>query len=59
LATSTRGRVVGPHRLDVDRPENRHRLWSLADTPIEYYLRTFRASREAKRSRIRAMLEGS
>lgn len=37
-------------RQDVDLPEHRHRLWSLRDTEIGYYLTHLGASRAAKRA---------
>ncbi|MBY0586778.1 hypothetical protein K2X85_06355 [bacterium] len=35
--------------LDIDRPENRHRLWSLTDHQIGYYIRHFKDSVECRR----------
>jgi hypothetical protein len=57
LARDRGGRVLGDHELDVDRPEYRSRLWSLADNPISYYAANFSESRAAKRARLRAWLE--
>jgi hypothetical protein len=34
---------------DVDKPENRHRLWSLTDSPIPYYLGNFASARQQRR----------
>jgi hypothetical protein len=34
---------------DIDRPENRHRLWSLTDSPIPYYLGHFASARQQRR----------
>jgi len=41
---------------DVDRPEYRHRLWSIADNPIVYYTTHFRQARQAKREMMRAWI---
>jgi hypothetical protein len=43
--------------LDVDRPEHRHRLWSLSDSQIGYYLGHFREARERKAVEQRRWLE--
>ncbi|MCP4329921.1 MAG: glycosyltransferase family 39 protein [Alphaproteobacteria bacterium] len=37
-------------RLDIDRPENRHRLWSLGDSQIAYYLANFGRARQRKKT---------
>lgn len=42
-------RLLGTRRLNVDRPEHRHRLWSVADSQMLYYLRRFGEARELKR----------
>ncbi|HET8542580.1 MAG TPA: glycosyltransferase family 39 protein [Anaeromyxobacter sp.] len=51
LARTAGGRVSRV-ALDVDRPEHRHRLWSLRDGQIGYYLANFAAAREAKHARV-------
>ncbi len=33
---------------DIDDPANRHRLWSLSDNEILYYLKNFKKSRDAR-----------
>ena len=43
--------------LDVDRPEHRHRLWSITDSQIPYYLGHFREARELRQKKIRSLLE--
>ncbi len=55
LASRTRGEVTGRHRMDVDRAEYRHRLWSLRDNPIAYYALHFSESRAARSARLRAL----
>lgn len=57
LAAGRGGRIAGEHRLDVDRPEHRGRLWSLSDNPIAYYAARFTESRAVKRSRLRSLRE--
>jgi len=53
LLVATRGAVVvGERRLDVDKPEHRHRLWSLRDNQIMYYFSHFHESRRAKLAAI-------
>lgn len=37
---------LGEYRLDIDLPEHRHRLWSLRDNEILYYLTHWRESRD-------------
>jgi hypothetical protein len=34
--------------LNIDLPEHRHRLWSVWDSPLVYYLGNFSAAREAR-----------
>jgi hypothetical protein len=45
-------RQVNPINLDIDLPEHRHRLWSLSDNQILYYLKHFK---EARDTRMRAV----
>jgi hypothetical protein len=40
--------------LDIDRPENADRLWSLADSPLVYYAGHFRTARARKQNEQRA-----
>ncbi len=42
---------------DIDRPEHRHRLWSITDSQIPYYLRHFREARDLRQAKIRAVLK--
>ncbi len=48
---------VGVLHEDVDRPEHRHRLWSVADSPIVYYTTHFMEARRAKQAMIKAWTE--
>jgi hypothetical protein len=32
---------VQSRELNVDKPEHRHRLWSVSDNPIRYYLQNW------------------
>ncbi len=57
LARDKGGEILGEHRLDVDLPEYRGRLWSAADNPIGYYAAHFLESRAVKKARLRAFLE--
>lgn len=43
--------------MDVDQPRFRHRLWSLTDTQIAYYLKNFAFSRERKKEFEKYYLE--
>lgn len=43
-----RGGRVEKRVLNIDAPEHRHRLWSLSDSPLVYYLTRFWASRERR-----------
>jgi hypothetical protein len=56
-AAALGGEFLGPHRLDVDQPEHRARLWSVRDNPIAYYASRFGESRACKRAAIRRFLE--
>jgi hypothetical protein len=38
--------------LDVDNPDYRGRLWSVADSPLVYYVTHFRAARQARLSAL-------
>ncbi len=42
--------VVKETTLDIDKPENRYRLWSISDNQIGYYLTHFREARQTKRA---------
>jgi hypothetical protein len=57
LATTAGARVLKVRKLDVDLPEYRHRLWSLADSQILYCLRTLRESRESKQKTVAHWIE--
>lgn len=47
-------------RRNVDRPEHRHRLWSVADSPLVYYATRFAEARRARRAALDEFLaEGS
>lgn len=44
--------VLGWHQRndqDIDRPGHRHRLWSVTDSPLVYYVTNFRGSRRVKK----------
>jgi hypothetical protein len=56
LAQAHGGTVGDEVTLDVDAREHRHRLWSLRDSPLVYYLGRFREARRAKRELIRVWL---
>jgi hypothetical protein len=43
--------------LDIDRPEHRHRLWSLTESQIGHYLGRFREARASKAAGQRRWLE--
>jgi hypothetical protein len=55
LRSSGPGKVV-PVLLDIDQPEHRHRLWSVGDSQILYYIRHFAQSRERKERQMRQAL---
>ena len=55
-AVSAGATVLGDVTLDVDLPEHRHRLWSLEDNPIAYYLANFAAARRARRAWVEQWL---
>jgi hypothetical protein len=42
------GGQVKARSLNIDRPENRHRLWSFTDNPILFYLRNWSRVREQR-----------
>jgi hypothetical protein len=44
-------RLVQTITLDIDQPQNRHRLWSVRDNMILHYLTHYREARERKRIR--------
>jgi hypothetical protein len=48
LARAT-GMSVEVRKLDIDRPEHRHRLWSIADSQIGYYLGNLSTASASKR----------
>ncbi len=43
--------------LDIDRPEHRHRLWSVGDSQIFYYLTHFREARQRKSAMMKLWLQ--
>lgn len=45
-------KILGPARLDVDSRQHRHRLWSVTDTQIGYYLGHFAEARRIRRERF-------
>lgn len=45
-------------RADIDKPEHRHRLWSLRDWQIGYFLANFVQSRAERRAYTRQQLAG-
>jgi len=56
LRSSGPGKVV-PVLLDIDQPEHRHRLWSVGDSQILYYIRHFTESRKQKKRQSQQALE--
>jgi hypothetical protein len=46
------GGQVKPRSLNVDRPENRHRMWSASDNPILFYLRNWTRVREQRQQDV-------
>jgi len=55
---ATRGaRVQREVRLDVDKRENRGRLWSIGDNQIAFYLSHLAASRRAKHESMALFME--
>jgi len=56
-AASGGATVLGTVTLDVDRPEHRHRLWSLEDNPIAYYLANFGAARRSRGAGVEQWLD--
>jgi hypothetical protein len=43
-----RGGEMTQRTRDIDRRENRHRLWSLTDSPIPYYMGRFAQARQER-----------
>ncbi|MCP4249067.1 MAG: hypothetical protein GY778_18640 [bacterium] len=56
LIRSGRGQWARPVHLDIDRPQHRHRLWSVSDSQILYYLTHFFEARQAKKASLRDWL---
>lgn len=54
--TGSTGQVIV---LDIDTQEHRGRLWSIADSPIPYYVSRFARARKAKRGMMASTLEPS
>lgn len=52
LRQSGQARLIGQRWLDIDLRENRHRLWSVTDCQIGYYLGNFRTARRLKQLKI-------
>lgn len=50
-------RVVDGVPQDIDRPEYRHRIWSVRDNPILYYATHFTTSQAERARRVQAMCE--
>ena len=48
LARSHKIRRVEEFSMDIDEPPYRHRLWSLSDNQILFYLQNFREARDTK-----------
>ena len=46
------GGRVQSRSLNIDRPEYRHRLWSLTDTPIRYYLQNWSRARSQRQKNV-------
>lgn len=62
VAAKARARKVGAVaaervRLDIDRPQYRHRLWSVSDSQIAYLLGNFEHARKQKKLREKAWLQ--
>jgi hypothetical protein len=51
FVAKNRGQYIGPSYCNIDFTYCRHRLWSVADNEILYYLRNFRITR-SRRSRM-------
>ena len=47
---------VQPNHLDIDRPDHRHRLWSISDNQILWHLQHFSAARATKKKAIQSWL---
>ena len=50
-------RVRSEERQDIDRQQNRHRLWSVTECQILHYLRYFNAERTSKREMVRQWIQ--
>jgi len=46
-----------PINLDIDNPDNRHRLWSISDSQLIYLIRNFRQARLDKKQQIEMFLK--
>lgn len=49
--------LLGQAWLDIDLPEHRHRLWSLRDSAISYYLADLGAARRSRGAEVRQWLD--
>jgi len=50
------GGKLEPKEASVDKPEHRHRLWSVTDSPLVYYFETFSESRAIRLKSIEEFL---
>ena len=57
LITGVNSRVEGKVRMNIDEPEHRHRLWSVTDSQIVYYLGHLSDSRLLKRQYVKRYIE--
>jgi hypothetical protein len=57
LLAANPGTQARERRLDIDSPDHRSRLWSVADNPILYYAANFAASRAAKTKNMDSNLD--
>lgn len=51
------GRVVGSEPMEIAQPPWRHRLWSIRDNQIGFYLTHLESSRERRRRLSRSLTE--
>jgi len=52
-----RAKLLSQESVDIDKKENRHRLWSVSDCQILHYLRHFNAERTNKREMVRQWIQ--
>ncbi len=57
LITGVNSRIEGKVRMNIDEPDHRHRLWSVTDSQIVYYLGHLSDSRLHKRQYVKQYIE--